>query len=115
MRVTLPTVYSALHAKPGSSHYLLKHGVAHNNPFNQVYISAASASAATQVTARADEVAALAKEKEAAVTALTKENMDTTAKLNRTKQLLVATLYAAGVVNARSFLGGSPKAGPTRA
>eukprot|EP00198_Chlamydomonas_reinhardtii_P004564 XP_001693900.1 predicted protein [Chlamydomonas reinhardtii] len=46
-----------------------------------------------QVAARAVEMAALAK-----------ENMDTTAKLARTKQLLVATLYAAGVVNARSFL-----------
>eukprot|EP00198_Chlamydomonas_reinhardtii_P008049 XP_001697386.1 predicted protein [Chlamydomonas reinhardtii] len=57
-----------------------------------------------QVAALAKEVAALAKEKEAKVTALAKDNMDKTAKLARTQQLLVATLWAAGVVNAHSFL-----------
>ena len=67
------------------------------------------------MAALAKEVAALAKEKEAKVTALAKDNMDKTAKLARTQQLLVATLWAAGVVNAHSFLGGSPKAGPTGA
>ncbi|PNH00930.1 hypothetical protein TSOC_013216 [Tetrabaena socialis] len=77
---------------------------------------------AKEVTAMAKEkeaaVTDMAKEKEAAVTAMAKEvtaiakdnaalakdNADTIALLANTKQQLLVALYAAGVVNARSFL-----------
>ena len=61
---------------------------------------------AKEKAAKADEVTAMAKEKAAKadeVTAMAKE-------LAKTREQLVAALYASGVVNARSFLGGSGKA-----